>query len=86
MDTSVVITFIIAIAIGWIVYLIYRYKTFDKSIAVEKRVEKWYWKYRNLQDNMESLIKDIHKIFPNSTIQYDKEDDSITGEIKYNVK
>ena len=26
MDTSVVITFIIAIAIGWIVYLIYRYK------------------------------------------------------------
>ena len=86
MDTSVVITFIIAILIGWIAYLIHQYLTFDKSIVVEKRVEKWYWKYRGLQDTVDSLVKDIYKLFPDSTLEYDREDDSITGEIKYNVK
>ena len=85
MENPVIITFIISVLIGWVSYLIYRYRTFDKSVAVESRVNYWYNKYHNLQSTIDDLIKDIHKIFPKSTIEYIHNDeiDSVQGEIKY---
>lgn len=85
MDKTVIIVFLCVCLASWIAWLIYNFAIYNKQVAVEAKVKYWKGRVSRVQDCITDLIDAIHKQFPNSTIQYNHNDevDEIEGEIKH---
>lgn len=85
MDNSVIIILLLVSLTAWIAWLIYNYAIFNKQISIDAKVSYWKNRVERIQNCLNNLIDDIHKIFPKSTIDYIHNDeiDAIEGEIKY---
>lgn len=85
MDKIVIIVFLLVALAAWIAWLVYNYSIFNKQIAVEAKVSYWKNRVTRVRNCIEDLVDAIHKQFPNSTIQYNHNDevDEVEGEIKY---
>lgn len=85
MTNSVIIVLLCVALAAWISWLIYNYAIFNKQVIIEAKVSYWKNRTKRVQDCITDLVDDIHKQFPNSTIQYAHNDevDAIEGEIKY---
>lgn len=85
MDNSVIITLCCVALAAWFAWLLYNYAIFNKQIVIEAKVNYWKNRVSRVKNCLEDLVDAIHKQFPNSTIEYNHNDeiDEVSGEIKY---
>lgn len=85
METSVIITFICGLIIGWIAWLIYNYNVFKLKDEADSNATYYFNRYKSVRDCLIDLINTINNKFPKSNLKYERTDngDTISGEIKY---